>query len=140
MTAVWAIAASAIALIALLRDDEPEADPAARSRTAVLERQLNRRIDELEERVRRTGEESDVAKLDRRLRRTEADVVDAVDGASDATEGLTRLDDQIDGLRRRMRELESRERRDDRSDEEPDGGRQEARTRDRRRFRPLLQF
>ena len=114
-----ALLAAGAAAFALVKWDEAEDKAADEDRLSLLERSLDRRIeamddrlartgaeiDNQERRLRRAGEESDVAKLDRRLRRVENDTTDAVEAAADAGEGLTRIERRLAALGREVRRL-----------------------------------
>ncbi len=115
---VLAVAAVAVAAYALIQSgesaDEERVSSLARNlreENTQLE-QANRKGErertELARRLGGTSEESDVAKLDRRLRRIERDVVDSVDAAADSGRVLSRLDDRIDALSDRVTEVEDR--------------------------------
>lgn len=117
-----AVIATAVAVYALLQGgdsaDEQRVD------------QLERRVADAQQRLRRTGEESDVNQLERsqrgkeadirglraqmsriegRLRRVERDVVDATDTAAGTRRGLSRLDDRVDQLSTRIGAVEDRQ-------------------------------
>ncbi len=125
-----AVLAAGAAAFALVEVNESESEAADEDRVTLLERSLDRRIAEMDTRVARTseemdrrlastsaeidkqerrlraaGEESDVAKLDRRLRRVENDATDAVEAAADAGEGLVRVERRLAALRRDVRRL-----------------------------------
>ena len=116
-----AVIATAVAVYALLQGggsaDEQRVE------------QLERRVADAQQRLRRTGEESDVNQLERRqrgnaeetdiralrtqtgriearLRRVERDVVDATDTAAASGRGLSRLDDRLDQLSTRIDAVE----------------------------------
>lgn len=115
-----AVLATAVAIYALLQNE----DSADKGRV----NQLERRLDEAQQRLQRTGEESDVNKLeestagkaeesdlrrvgtqlsrlDKRLRRVERDVVDAIDTAAGTGRAVERVGDRADG---RVTELSKR--------------------------------
>lgn len=114
---VISVLAAAAAAFAVVRASESESEAADEDRLVLLERSLDRRvaqmdkrlartgaeIDSQERRLRRAGEESDVSKLDRRLRRVENDVTDAVEAAADAGEGLARIERRLAALSREVR-------------------------------------
>ena len=108
---VWAVAATAIALIALLDrsegDARKEADAATR-RIAATERKLDARIDGLEERLDDLPRSEDVSRLQERLSRAET-------GASEAGSDAKRAQDKLAELEKRVQTVE-----DDRPD--PDAG------------------
>lgn len=116
---VVALLAAAAAAFAVVKADESEREAAEEDRVEAVERSIDRRIAQLDERLertgseidkqearlRRTGEESDVAQLDRRLRRVENDATDAVEAAADAGEGLRQIERSLAALRREVRRL-----------------------------------
>ncbi len=107
------------AAYALVKANESNSEAADKDRLVLLERSIDRRtaeldrrlsrtgteIDNQEARLRRAGEESDVAKLDRRLRRVENDTTDAVEAAADAGKGLVRIERRLAALSREVRRL-----------------------------------
>jgi len=115
---VLAVAASAVAAYALIQTDESAdqervnslgrslREANAQLERANRERDLERR--ELDRRLRSTSEESDVAKIDRRLRGVERDVVDALDATADSGRALSRLGDRIDRISDRLTAVEDR--------------------------------
>jgi TolA-binding protein len=109
VAAIWAVAATALAVIALLeanKDDSAEQTRAA-GELGRVQRQLNSRIDDLESRIAELPTTDDVSKLDGRLKAVE----DAADKSATATERLSgRVDDLeagVDDLESRIEELES---------------------------------
>ncbi len=118
---VIAAIATAIAIYALLQANDSEDQKADRERVVVLERQLRSRLAEVDRRLGKTSEESDVrrlqrrgaeetdvTKLDKRLRRVENDATDAVDTAADSGQELVRIDRRLDILARRVAALRRR--------------------------------
>ncbi len=115
---VLAVAASAVAAYALLQTgesaDRERVNSLERSlreanvqlKRANRERELERR--ELERRLGSASEESDVAKLDRRLRGIERDVVDALDASADNGRALSRLGGRIDRVSDRLSAVQDR--------------------------------
>ncbi len=113
-----AVAAAAVAAYALIQADESADQERVNSlgrnlreanaelAQANRERALERR--QLERRLGSTSEESDIAKLDRRLRGVERDVVDALDATADSGRALSRLGDRIDSLSDRLTAVEDR--------------------------------
>ena len=109
---VWAVAASAIALLALLEEDERGAvAPAPRSDgagVAALERTLDRRLDKLERDLERSEvAPADIRRLDRRLKEAEGELADATESTAKATEAATQLGERIDDLEQRIEKLEN---------------------------------
>ena len=114
-----AVLAAGAAAVALVKADESESEAADEDRVVLLERSLERRIAEMDRRVartsaeidkqerrlRRAGEETDVARLDRRLRRVEDDATDAVEAAANAGERLGSIERRLAALRRDVRRL-----------------------------------
>jgi len=101
VTAVWAVAATALGVIALIQANKD--DDAARTKAAGelgrVQRALNDRIDELESRVEDLPTSDDLTKLDNRIKEVE----DAADKASTNTE---RLGNRVDDLEGRVDDLE----------------------------------
>jgi TolA-binding protein len=109
VAAVWAVAATALGVIALLeanKDDTADQTRAA-GELGRVQKQLNARIDDLESRIEELPTSDDVSKLDGRLKTVE----DKVDKNTTATDRLSsRVDDmegQVDDLDSRVEELES---------------------------------
>src|SRR5215203_100531 len=99
VTAVWAVAATAIAVIALVAaNDESESRAAgeqAAEDIARVQNELTDRIDELESRVDELPSSEDLDRLDQRVGKVE----DASSAASDSVERLSgRLDEVESGL------------------------------------------
>jgi len=123
---IWAVAASVIAIIALLDTSDDSEKAADRNRVTNEQRDLSQRVDTLsaqqrrlaeetdiealEKRLGRSGEETDVKRLEQRLRRVEGDIVDAVEGASDAGQSADELDERIDGLSDQVQRLRRQQR------------------------------
>lgn len=113
---VLAIAASAVAAYALIQTGESAdqervnslerslQDANAQLKRANRQRELERI--ELERRLGGTSEESDVTKIDRRLRGVERDVVDAVDAGADNGQALSGVNDRLDRLSDRLTAVE----------------------------------
>jgi TolA-binding protein len=100
----WAVAASAIAIIALVdaNDSSSAGREASRGVSAELRRvqaQLGNRIDALERRVGGLPTSADVSKLQRRLGKVEDDARHAASHAKDA-------DRRLSGLAQRVKSLE----------------------------------
>jgi septal ring factor EnvC (AmiA/AmiB activator) len=102
VTAVWAVAATAVALIALLSQDDT-AEKESRNvsqRVTKLERDLDRRLESIEEDISSVATREDVTKLAQRLSRVEDDSAKAARDAKDTNS-------QIDDLETRIEELEA---------------------------------
>ena len=103
VAAVWAVAATALGVIALLeanKDDSADQTRAA-GELGRVQKQLNSRIDELEGRIDELPTSDDVSKLDGRLKAVEG----KVDKSTAATDRLSSRVDDLDG---RVDDLESR--------------------------------
>jgi TolA-binding protein len=101
VAAVWAVAATALAVIALLEANQE--DEAARTQAAGelgrVQRALNDRIDDLETRIDELPSSDDVSNLDDRL-------ADVENGADQIRSGNERLSGRLDDLETRVEELE----------------------------------
>jgi TolA-binding protein len=101
VAAVWAVAATALAVIALLEANQE--DDTARTQAAGelgrVQRGLNERIDELESRIDELATSEDVSNLDDRLSELEG-------RADQIQSGNERLSGRIDDLETRVEELE----------------------------------
>jgi TolA-binding protein len=103
VAAVWAVAATALAVIALLEASED--DSADRTRAASelgrVQQQLNARLDDLESGIEDLPTADDVSKLDGRLKSVE-------DNLDKNTTATGRLSGRVDDLEGRVDDLESR--------------------------------
>jgi septal ring factor EnvC (AmiA/AmiB activator) len=101
VTAVWAIAATALGVIALIEanKDDDTARTQAAGELGRVQRGLNDRIDELESRVDDLPTSDDLSKLDSRIK----DIEDSADKAATNTE---RLGNRLDDLETRVDDLE----------------------------------
>jgi polyhydroxyalkanoate synthesis regulator phasin len=109
VAAVWAVAATALGVIALLKanEDDSAQQTAAAGELGRVQRQLNSRMDDLEARVEELPTNDAVAKLDGRLKSVEDD---ADKSRADAAKLSGRVDDlegRVDDLESRVEELES---------------------------------
>ena len=98
---VWAVAATALAVFALIQanqEDEAGREEAA-GQIGRIERQLNDRIDDLEQRIEGLASSEDVANLEDRLGQVE-------DEASGAAQDVERLGNRVDDLESRVDQLE----------------------------------
>jgi TolA-binding protein len=103
VTAIWAVAATGVAVIALVeanKDDSADQTEAA-GELGRVQRQLNSRIDDLESRIDDLPTSDDVSKLDGRLKAVEAD-------ADKSRAAADKLGGRVDDLEGRMDDLESR--------------------------------
>jgi septal ring factor EnvC (AmiA/AmiB activator) len=102
---VWAVAATAIAVIALIqanKDDSAKIGKETATQVGQVQRDLNKRLDEVESRLNDFAPSSDVAKLDTRLKKVENDL-------SKATTKLDKVSAQVDDLKTKVDALESQQ-------------------------------
>ncbi|HEX2233082.1 MAG TPA: DUF2730 family protein, partial [Thermoleophilaceae bacterium] len=105
VTGVWAVAASAIAIIALLevgQDDKRDPSVATVGQLNRLQENVNERVDELESRIDELPTSEDTRRLERRLRQAET----RASGAQDDAEAV-RTD--LDDLQQRVEDLENQQ-------------------------------
>ena len=102
VTGVWAVAATAVGLIALLDDDEPARDDTGSQAAQEVERSLGRQIDQLESQLEDADSSEDLRRLDRRLQQLEDDVSQAGDDARQASESAEQLETRVDDLEGRV--------------------------------------
>ena len=107
---VWAVAATAVALIALLDNDGGDQPRDDGSRVAAdlgeLRRSLDERLGGLEQRVRDAASGEDLQRLDQRLQELEDDVSSASASAADAGDAAEALGNRVDDLESRIEALE----------------------------------
>ena len=99
---VWAVAATVIALIALLDTSDSQAEKdadAATDRIVRVQRALDGRFDSLERRLAGVARAEDVSRLQQRLSRVEK-------SASEAAESSKSADDKARDLEERVEQLE----------------------------------
>jgi predicted nucleic acid-binding Zn-ribbon protein len=109
VAAIWAVAATALAVIALLEanKDDSGAQERAAGELGKVQRQLNSRIDDLELRIDELPTSDDLSKLDGRLKAVE-DEADKSRTAADKLNGrVDDLEGSVDDLESRVEELES---------------------------------
>jgi predicted nuclease with TOPRIM domain len=101
VTAVWAVAATALGVIALIEanKDDDSARTQAAGELGRVQRDLNNRIDELESRVDGLPTSDDLTKLENRLK-------DAEDKADKTTGDVRDLSSRVDDLEQRVDDLE----------------------------------
>ena len=98
---VWAVAATAIGLIALLDTSDSEAEKdadAAAARVAKAERTLDGRLDALEKRLDQVPQSDDVERLQERLTRAERSASQAAESSKGADRKVTDLEDRVQQL------------------------------------------
>jgi len=100
VAAVWAVAATAIAVIALVdaRNDDTGGSGDAAADAARVQRNLERRISALQDRIDELPTSDDVKRLDDRLGTAEDDV-------KGASEDAKRAGDRVSELERRVEDL-----------------------------------
>jgi polyhydroxyalkanoate synthesis regulator phasin len=99
---VWAVAASAIAIIALLaanRADDRKPGGVTGSQLSGVQRDLDERIDALEKQVKALPKSDDVSKLDTRLKAAE-------DRASGARDDVKAVRSDVDDLQQQVDDLQ----------------------------------
>jgi septal ring factor EnvC (AmiA/AmiB activator) len=103
---VWAVAASAIAIIALLKanDNEPKNTPNAvtGSQLSGVQRDLDERIDALEKKVKTLPSSDDLGKLDDRLKAVEKK-------ADNTSSDLKATRSDVSDLKKRVDDLEKQQ-------------------------------
>jgi septal ring factor EnvC (AmiA/AmiB activator) len=98
---VWAVAATALAVFALIQanQQDDEGREQAAGELGRVQRQLDNRIDGLEQRIEALPTSDDVSNLENRLGKVE-------DDASQATQDVERLGNRLDDLEGRVDELD----------------------------------
>jgi hypothetical protein len=111
VTGVWAVAASAIGIIALVasNDEDPNQASATDARLAQLERNISTRIQGLEEEVSKAAKPEDVERLDARVRALRQDVTDAKEASESASKSADDLTERADDLEQRIEDLEQQQ-------------------------------
>jgi TolA-binding protein len=102
---VWAVAATAIAVIALVqanKDDSAQIGEQTASQVGKVQRDLNNRLDAIEKQLEDLAPASDISRLDKRLQKVE-------DQASKTGTQLEKLNGRVDDLEKRVEDLESRQ-------------------------------
>ncbi len=103
VTAAWAVAATAIAVIALLaanKEDSTDRDLGARTASQVgrVQRDLNERIDELESRLQDLAPSEDLTSIDRRLRKVEQGAGKVSTSVDETTTAIEDLEGRVEAL------------------------------------------
>jgi septal ring factor EnvC (AmiA/AmiB activator) len=99
---VWAAAATAIAVIALVianQDDTEELGARTASQIGRVQRNLNERLDQIEQRLDELAPAEDVTRLDNRLKKVE-------ETATKTSDRIDTVADDVDDLQSRVEELE----------------------------------
>ena len=113
----WAVAASAIAVIALIQSsDNSSGNQPAQTTQSVTPKQLqdfqgqtNDRLDAFSRRLSDRAAEADLQKLDKRLSKAEDDLSQAQDGESKQIDGITQLQADVKDLQQRVDDLEAQQ-------------------------------
>jgi gas vesicle protein len=105
---VWAVAASAIGIIALIASGDDSSGNAASTniRFTELERSLSEQIQGLRDDLSKAAKSEDVTKLDTRLKDLRKDVTDAKEASDSAKKTADDLDSRVEDLEKRADELE----------------------------------
>ncbi|MET0615971.1 MAG: DUF2730 family protein [Thermoleophilaceae bacterium] len=102
VTAVWAVAATALGVIALIQANKK--DEAGETQTAAdlarVQKDVNSRLDDLEQRVSDLPTSDDVSKLDGRIK-------DLEKKADSTSSDIDKLNGRVDDLEQRVDDLES---------------------------------
>ena len=102
VTAVWAVAATALGVIALIQANKK--DEAGKTQTAAdlarVQKDVNSRLDDLEQRVGDLPTSDDVSKLDGRIK-------DLEKKADSTSSDIDKLNGRVDDLEQRVDDLES---------------------------------
>jgi chromosome segregation ATPase len=114
---VWAIAASAIAIIALVQDNKNSSDNnQAQTSQAVtpqqfqdFQKQVNDRLDAFSRRLNDTASTADVDKLDKRLTQVEDDASKAQTNETKQNDAVTQLQSDVKDLQNRVNDLETKQ-------------------------------
>jgi septal ring factor EnvC (AmiA/AmiB activator) len=108
VVAVWAVAASAIGIIALIASGDDNSGNAAATnvRFTELERSLSGQIQSLEDQVSQAAKSDDIAKLDSRLKDVRKEVADAKEASDSAKKTADELDSRVEDLEKRADDLE----------------------------------
>jgi TolA-binding protein len=102
---VWAVAATAIAVIALVqanKDDSAQIGEQTASQVGKVQRDLNNRLDAIEKQLDDLAPASDISRLDKRLQKVE-------DQASKTGTQLEKVTGRVDDLEQRVDDLESQQ-------------------------------
>jgi septal ring factor EnvC (AmiA/AmiB activator) len=114
---VWAIAASVIAVIALVNANNNSSDnPPAQTTQSVspkelqdFENQVNDRLDAFSRRLNDTAAQADVQKLDKRLSQVEDDVSQVKGDSRKTSDTVTQMQADIKDLQQRVDDVESQQ-------------------------------
>jgi septal ring factor EnvC (AmiA/AmiB activator) len=102
---VWAVAATALAIIALVSQDDSDTEKQTTglaSQVSRIQRTLDRRIDDLEKRIQGLPQSEDLSKLERRLGRAEDDTSKVSRDTKKTGEKLSDLEKRVDDLEKQQ--------------------------------------
>jgi chromosome segregation ATPase len=115
----WAVAASAIAVIALIQASDNNSNdnkqPAQTTQSVSpkdlrdFESQTNDRLDAFSRRLGDRAAEADLQKLDKRLSKTEDDLSQTQDDSGKQSDTITQLQSDLKDLQQRVDDLESKQ-------------------------------
>jgi len=112
----WAIAASAIAIIALVQDNKNSSDNNQTTSQSVtpqqlqdFQKQVNDRLDAFSGRLNDTASTADVQKLDKRLTQVEDDASKAQTSETKQSDAITQLQSDVKDLQNRVNDLETKQ-------------------------------
>jgi septal ring factor EnvC (AmiA/AmiB activator) len=114
----WAVAASAIAVIALIQAGKDDNSAKTQTQTtqtvspkelADFEKQVNDRLDAFSRRLNDTASAADLQKLDKRLATVEDDLSQVQDDTGKTDDGVTKLQADVKDLQQRVDDLESQQ-------------------------------
>ncbi|HEX4735162.1 MAG TPA: hypothetical protein VH247_12165 [Thermoleophilaceae bacterium] len=116
---VWAVAASAIAVIALIQAGNNNNDSSSTTTSTGqtvspkdlqdFQNQVNDRLDAFSRRLNDTASSGDVQKLDKRLTQVEDDLSKARSDGSKQSDSITQLQSDVKDLQQRVDQLESQQ-------------------------------
>src|SRR6476659_11183169 len=106
VTAVWAVAATALGVIALVQANKAQDDNSGKTQTAAdlarVQKDLAGRIDDLKSQVDGLPTSDDLSKLDSRVKDLETK-------ADKGTSGLDKVNSRVDDLEKRVNDLEQQQ-------------------------------
>jgi peptidoglycan hydrolase CwlO-like protein len=111
----WAIAASAIAVIALVTSSDNSSSNNSQTTTDLtpridkLEQDTNARLDAFSRRLGDKAAGADLQKLDKRLTTVEDDLTQTKDDLTKQTDAVTQLQTDVKDLQQRVSDLESKQ-------------------------------
>ena len=114
----WAIAASAIAVIALIqagKDNSNDNTPTSTTQSVTqqqfedFKKQTNDRLDAFSHRLSGTAQQADVDKLDKRLTQVEDDLSQLKGDSGKQSDAVTQLQSDMKDLQKRVDDLESQQ-------------------------------